>query len=992
MSTYTGMLERLSSFVHENYGLQGNYSPLPGDVDFNYLLKSGQNNYLVKVVRPENKSSADFQSRLIDALGNYSYPFPIQIKTTSGNLYSSMKYKDTTHVVRVLSWLEGEVWNQKKDILPDDYRQLGMELGKVDAILAAIELDNPPLNSEWDSMHASWIDEKLHLFPEGKSALVSYFFKEYKAIKDELVLLPQQLIHNDANDFNILVDKDGRIKLIDYGDSLYSARIIEIANSVAYVAMDRPDPTSIAALIVGGYHEVNALTKEEIIVLYNLVAIRLLLSVTHSTINAVAHPENEYHQISSKPAWNLLKKWKDINKTYFTYRMEAAAEIEGTLHEKHQAFIKYTDGHRVHLKDLLPYTESLTGIHMPLDVSQSHMGTSEDYNNPIAQEHIINRFCRRNGADYTYNGYQECRPFYVTDAFAMERNTAVEFRTIHLGEDYWIPAGEEVRTLIDGAVVVIEEVEDYKDYGNVVVLRHEEEGIEFYTLYGHLAKECHGRLNVGAQVNAGGIIGYIGDPEENGSWMPHLHFQIMLSMCGYKNNFPGVTYPSEKELWKKLCPDPKLWMDGIQPYTRETDADNYTVIAEKRSKMLGENLSLSYGTPEYMVRGRDQYLLNRDGQRFLDLVNNVAHVGHENPGVVEAGRNQMATLNTNTRYLHPSIVTYAESLLATFPDKLSRVYFTNSGSEATDLALRMARVATGHSRAIAMEMGYHGHTQSAIDVSSYKFNRNGGAGKPESTSLMSLPDTIRKHSKYGDNYMLEIDDILADHTTGPPACFISETIMSCGGQIELPSGYLEYVYHAVRKAGGLCIADEVQTGFGRVGSHFWAYELQGVVPDIVTLGKPMGNGHPLAAVICTEDVASSFHNGMEYFNTYAGNPVSCEIGLAVLNEIHDRGLQQRAHTLGKKLKEGLIELSERYDSIADVRGVGLFLGIEFSDGQEPLAQLAKDVVAYMKAYKILLSTDGPHDNVVKIKPPLVITASDVEKTLRYLSIVMERLS
>ena len=303
---------------------------------------------------------------------------------------------------------------------------------------------------------------------------------------------------------------------------------------------------------------------------------------------------------------------------------------------------------------------------------------------------------------------------------------------------------------------------------------------------------------------------------------------------------------------------------------------------------MSQALSLAYREPLHIVSGRGAYLYDAGGREFLDLVNNVAHVGHCHPRVVEAGARQMAELNTNTRYLHGSVVDYARRLASTFPDPLHVCFFVNSGSEANDLALRLAAAHTGREDVIVLDHAYHGHLRSTIALSPYKFRD----AKPPRTHIAALPtepDAL-------DSLRAAID---------APAAFFAESLQGCGGQIVYPEGYLTAAFEAVRAAGGVCVADEVQVGFGRIGEHFWGFELDGVVPDIVTLGKPIGNGHPLGAVVTTPEIAASFVTGMEYFNTFGGNPVSAEIGLAVLDVIADERLQAHALAMGERLLSGL---------------------------------------------------------------------------------------
>ena len=323
-------------------------------------------------------------------------------------------------------------------------------------------------------------------------------------------------------------------------------------------------------------------------------------------------------------------------------------------------------------------------------------------------------------------------------------------------------------------------------------------------------------------------------------------------------------------------------------------------LIEARTRHTSKSLSLAHGAPIHIVRGEIQYLLSADGSRYLDLVNNVCHVGHCHPHVVAAGQRQMALLTTNSRFISHGLTNYLSRLASTLPPPLSVGFLVNSGSEANELAVRLARSHTGAHDMVVAEGAYHGHTGMLIELSPYKFRGPGGKGKPEPwVNVLPTPDAFRGDQRdFAAEAVREIDE------AGPIAALMIETMLSCAGQVPLPAGYLSSVAERVRTAGGLYIADEVQVGFGRVGSNMWAFKEHGVVPDMVVLGKPMGNGHPMGAVITTPEIAASFGE-MEFFSTFGGNPVSCAIGMAVLDVIELEGLIQRADALGERFLSGL---------------------------------------------------------------------------------------
>ena len=414
-------------------------------------------------------------------------------------------------------------------------------------------------------------------------------------------------------------------------------------------------------------------------------------------------------------------------------------------------------------------------------------------------------------------------------------------------------------------------------------------------------------------------------------------------------------------------------------------------IKKLRDQFISPSLSISYTDPLHIVRGQGQYLYDRNGKKYLDGINNISHVGHCHPEVTKTLYEQSKTLNTNTRYLHENIVLYAQELISRLPSHLQVCFFTNSGSESNDLALRLARNYTNSNHTIVIEGAYHGHTAATIEVSPYKYDGPGGKGASEFIHQVPMPDIYRGSWRASSTDILEyylqhVDSILdsLNRKDEQVSVLISESILGCGGQIFFPEGFLSLANQKVKNVGGLCIADEVQIGFGRVGSHFWGFESENTVPDIITMGKSMGNGHPLSAVVTTQEIAQKFNNGMEYFNSFGGNPVSCAVGRTVLEIIEKEKLQENAYLVGKYLIKELNDLKMRHNLIGDIRGRGLFLGIELIRDHEkmiPALSEAEGIVNDMKDQGILISTDGPDHNVIKIKPPMVFTKKNADQLL-----------
>ncbi len=418
-----------------------------------------------------------------------------------------------------------------------------------------------------------------------------------------------------------------------------------------------------------------------------------------------------------------------------------------------------------------------------------------------------------------------------------------------------------------------------------------------------------------------------------------------------------------------------------------------------RNTYLSQAMSISYKTPIKLSKAAFQYMYDTSGNTYLDAYNNIPLVGHSHPKVVEAGQRQMARLNTNTRYLYDIMHQYAQQLLAKFPPSLNKIFFVNSGSAASDLAIRLAITHTQKEKVMVMEHGYHGNTRLGIAISPYKFDGKGGQGTADFILTAPIPDTYRglyrkNEPEAGSKYAQEAIDLLQT-TPNQIAAFIAEPIIGCGGQVPLPGGYLKHIYPSIRAQGGVCISDEVQVGFGRLGTHFWGFEMQEVIPDIVILGKPMGNCHPIAAVVCSTPIAESFANGMEFFSSFGGNPVSCAIGKAVLEVLEEEHLQAHALATGTYFIQQFRQLQSRFPIIGDVRGSGLFLGVELVKNRTSLVPATKEAAYIKNKFKenyILVSTDGPYNNVLKMKPPLCFNQQNVDQFMQVFETILQSIA
>ncbi|WP_288956441.1 aminotransferase class III-fold pyridoxal phosphate-dependent enzyme [uncultured Polaribacter sp.] len=998
------IFKNLSSKNAENillqcYSIVGTATKLPGELDANFKIKiDGKSSYILKI-SPENTDfdELDFQVQMLSHISakEKSINAPRCILDKNKVLISKISLNNKNHSVRLLTWINGRIWNSVNPKLKELNFSLGEKNGKITRALSDFEHPFSERKLDWDTAQALWTKNYLHLFSSDEEKVVSYFLNQFESFQKSYKKLRKSVVHNDANDNNVLVSENltnPKVNaIIDFGDAVKTQIINDLAITCAYAIMDTEDPLETSLAIVIGYHSTFQLEEKELEFLYTLIGIRLVISVTKSAINKIENPKNKYLLISEKPAWEVLRKWRTISANFAHYSFRNACGFEA--HPNHHKFKNWAKNNTFSLSELFPTINRNQIHHLDLSVSSTFTGHQEEFNNLDLFQFKIVQLQKQVPDKIIAGGYLEPRALYTSTEYDTIGNYGRQSRSIHLGIDFWLPANTPVHALFDGEIVIAVNDEGDKEYGGLIVLKHELKELTFYTLYGHNTIESVQQHAIGDLIKKGEQVTVLANYPENGNWAPHLHFQVMLSLLEYKNDFPGVGYFHQIDVWKSICPNPNLLfkLAGF----KENLIDVSQTILNERKQHLGKSLSLQYQQPLHIVKGANQHLIDAFGNKFLDTVNNVAHVGHENFNVVKAGQQQMALLNTNSRYLHKNITTLAKELLETLPEELSVLHFVNSGSEANELAIRMIKANTNSDEIIASEHGYHGNTNKTIAISSYKFDGKGGKGKPQNTHIFPIPDTFRGKyrgediaKKYAKEVQLLIDKIHKQHKK--VGGFIIEPIISCGGQIELPQGFLKEVYQKIKNAGGLCISDEVQVGVGRMGKTFWGFQFHDVVPDIVTIGKPLGNGHPIAAVACTKKVAEKFANGMEFFNTFGGNPVSCAIANEVLKEVKRKKLQENALKVGEYLKSELQNLTKKYTIIGDVRGQGLFLGFELVyKNLNPLSEKTDYLINRMKYYGILMSSDGPDRNVIKIKPPLTFTLENAKEVIFYLEKVFD---
>ncbi len=992
--------EAALGLLQRDYGITGGLRELVSERDQNFLVDGPSGRFVLKIANAAE--DAGFLALQNGALKHVALADPcLGVQRVVAAKDGAEIINWNGHAVRLLTFLAGDLYSAAGSS-PALLESLGRFMGRLSRAMKGF--GHPAAYRPgflWNLDEAMAVKPWLADITPGRRDLVARIFARYEArVLPRLPLLRAAVLHQDANDNNIVVDKDTATVtgLIDFGDMTHGRQINELAVTLAYALLDVEDVYKSAAPLISAYAKEFPLEAEEAEILFDLVAARLAMSVSISSHRAKDFPDNGYLLVSQGPAFRLLERLDKTNPQFLAAFARHAAGLAPVPAGK--AVTEWLASPACRPAGLFDIDLNRSG-RLLLSLQSSAPGMEYAADPQAYWNWLENRF-HAEDAQFAIGLYGEVRDVYKGDQFRTPASP--EWRSQHLGVDIFIAAGTPLFAPLSGKVLSVADNALPFDSGPTVILEHRagEDGPAFWTLYGHLSRETLAMVQEGQEIAQGQQIGAIGSHQVNGGWAPHLHFQIITDRLGQSGEFPGVGQPSLWPVWRAISPDPNLIL-RLAPESFTEDKTPPEVLLKRRAEVLGPSLSISYRKKLKIVRGSGAYLYDHTGRAFLDGVNNICHVGHSHPHVVEALSRQAAILNTNTRYLHDTILDYAERLGAYFPKPLSVVYMVCSGSEANELALRIARTVTGRRHTITLDWGYHGNTNGLIDVSPYKFNRKGGRGKPDYVEIAELADPYRGRFKgYGANSgiayaasVAEKIEAIRDKTGHGPAAFIAEAISGCGGQVFFPDAYLRTAAEHVRRAGGLVIVDEVQTGFGRVGNHMWAHGPQGVTPDIVTLGKPIGNGHPMAAVVTTPEIAKAFANGMEFFSSFGGNPVSAAVGMAVLDVLEDEGLQEKARVTGERLKARFTEMAARHALIGHVRGEGLFLGVELvrdRSSLEPATEEAGRIANHMREHGVLISTDGPFDNVLKIKPPMAFGLAEAEILADALENALEALS
>ncbi|HET6620395.1 MAG TPA: aminotransferase class III-fold pyridoxal phosphate-dependent enzyme, partial [Dongiaceae bacterium] len=684
------------------YGLHGDLTPLDSERDQNFrLTEPDGTSWVLKIANAaEDGQALAFQSALLRYVQavDRDLPLPHLRATAGGEDLGRVPGRDgQTHFVRLVSWLPGQLFSgcRKSAALFDS---LGETLGRLDRALQGFGHPGAHRDFDWDLRRAGRSQARLEYVDDtDQRAILEYFLDRFETgIAPRLARLRAQVIHGDANDNNLLVDglAGQRITgLIDFGDAIHSATIGELAVACAYAMLGEAAPVDAAARIAAAYHRAYPLQPDELGLLFDLVAMRLVTSVTLSASRRDRVKDNSYLSVSEAPAWAMLERLRTMDPALAAGILRHACGFEAAPGAR--AAIGWIGGNRSSLRPVLDRAAALSSkAIVPFGDPDHAIAKASAARRPEEADRLWRAIAAKDGTELGIGPWGEQRPVYSSDAFRSLFDPDLR-RTMHLGLDLFAPAGSNVRTPLDATVVDLYETDVPLDYGHAVLLRHEPEGLAFYSLWGHLSAQTVRDRKVGEQLRAGEVIGQLGDTHENGNWQPHVHIQLITYRPERAADIIGAGEPGYRDVWRDLFPDPLDFAGLPREAARPRGQPKDDLLAARKSRLI-RNLSISYRRPLKIVRGEGVWLIDETGRAYLDCYNNVAQLGHCNPEIVETIVRQAATLNTNTRYLHDTIIAYADALTATLPAKLKVAAFCCTGSEANDLALRMAR---NHTRA-----------------------------------------------------------------------------------------------------------------------------------------------------------------------------------------------------------------------------------------------------------------------------------------------------
>ncbi|MEX1077951.1 MAG: aminotransferase [Homoserinimonas sp.] len=921
----------------ELFGIAGTAREMGSNQDRNFLIEDDGSRYLLKV---DNSAFSEQELLAQDAalahLAERGVRVPVPVAGGDGRTRQRWERDGDALSVRVLSYLDGAPLAGMREFGPEIVAALGALSGSVARELADFSSDGLDRKLQWDLRSADRVIERLigSVTDADQRDLVAEAAGDASQrlglVRDRLRV---QAIHGDITDDNVLGEqRDGTLLptgVIDFGDLAHGWLVAELAVTISSI-LNHVDGDPRAALVaVSAFDRMVQLTDDELAALWPLVVLRGAVLVVSGEHQVALEEGNDYAAERTDHEWQLFRASLDLG------------------FDEAERFIRSLLGR--------PVCRLLAGDVEILDFSVASPQLNDGrWLDPEVEWKIARDvLARASVAAAPYGQYRLTRS---------TPNSSSEASTLALAWDLFTSAGAEVLVPYDAEVLTV----------TADSVRLTAEGSEL-RLSGFTPS-----VAVGDQLAVGDALGTVHQQRDG---VGRLRVR---QVADGQSKAPAFVAPSEAGDWMPVVTDPAPSI-GLEPVPNPFDADTEL---ERRSRIFASAQERYYLKPPQIERGWKEFLVGADGRVYLDMVNNVAAIGHSHPRQVAAVAGQLALLNTNSRFLYRALADLSERLVALAPDpSLDTVMLVNSGTEAVDLALRLAQVHTGRRPVVALREAYHGWSMGADAVTTSAYdNPTALANRPDWVEVADVPNPYRgthrgadSAERYLDDLRSQLDNLAEDGRD--PAAFICESVLGNAGGILLPDGYLAGAYEEVRRHGGLCIADEVQVGYGRLGHHLWGVQQQGAVPDIITVAKAMGNGYPLGAVITRKEIAESLSREGNFFSSAGGSPVSCAAGLAVLDVIRDEGLQANAADVGDYLLVRLQKLADRHPVIGAIHGMGLYLGIELVRDRETLEPATVETEAVCERLLelgVIMQATSERQNVLKVKPPLCLSRASAD--------------
>jgi 4-aminobutyrate aminotransferase-like enzyme/Ser/Thr protein kinase RdoA (MazF antagonist) len=925
-----------------HFGLRASVKSLGSQQDKNFLVGDGDDAItgVLKIANPAfNEVELTAQELAADLIAaaepnlRVAQPLPNQCgeKLTAVTGLGLSRTDDTAYV-RLLRHLPGGTLIESGYLPPATVAELGALAGRVSRALAGFSHPGLDRILQWDLRYGAEVVSHLAVHVDDDAArtrLETAADAAWARIAPLADALPRQAVHMDLTDANVVVSRgvggtvhpDG---IIDLGDLADSWAVSELAITLSSV-LQHPGADPVAVLPgIRAFHAIRPLSVAEAEALWPLLVLRTAVLIVSGAHQAGFDPDNDYLTEQSDGEWQMFESATSVPMDVMTALIKADLGLAAP-------------------PEPVPVDRPMLTVPGPV-VTLDLGATSDDLSDAFTAggwvkpdiEDELARAALADGAALVVTRYGQPR---IAQAPALSQD---EPAVVPTGISMWAAESTPLVVPFSGEIV--------DRSASAVTFR----GTDFeLTLTG---------------VSAGSGDGM-------GVAAPSRRVELAVRPVGAPVA-PHLTTPALAPGWLALCRDPRPLL-GLPPLSTD---DSEPDLMARRDRAFAPVQEHYYRRPPRIERGWRHFLMSTSGRCYLDMVNNVTVLGHAHPRVAAAAARQLRKLNTNSRFNYASVVEFSERLAELLPDPLDTVFLVNSGSEASDLALRLATAAAGRPDVVAMREAYHGWTYGTDAVStSTADNPNALTTRPDWVHTVESPNSFRgkyrgsEVGRYAVDAVAQIDQLIAEGRA--PAAFICETVYGNAGGMALPDGYLEQVYAAVRGAGGYAVADEVQVGYGRLGEWFWGFDQQGVVPDIVSMAKSVGNGYPLGAVVTSRAIAEAFRSQGYFFSSTGGSPLSCAIGMTVLDVLNDEDLQGNASRVGAHLKSRLEELAERHSIIGTVHGVGLYLGVEMirdPDTLEPATEETALICDRMLELGVIIQPTGDHQNILKTKPPLCI--------------------